>query len=161
MLKSIILTANALAFSFLIGCSNKTDTKEFTRQDISEVKAELTVKSKLDEAKEIFKTISEINSNIIWVNSEINSNIIWVNHAVKCPYFSLEQLKEFETKQLTRKELDLIIMPLQRRLDSLRFLLTAEERNELKTYKPILFNEIIDKGVLNKFLTVEPRYSLQ
>ena len=150
MLKSIILTANALAFFFLIGCSNKTDTKEFTRQDISEVKAELTVKSKLDEAKEIFKTISEINSNIIWVN-----------HAVKCPYFSLEQLKEFETKQLTRKELDLIIMPLQRRLDSLRFFLTAEEKNELKTCKPILFNEIIDKGVLNKFLTVEPRYSLQ
>jgi hypothetical protein len=150
MLKSIINTANALAFFFLIGCSNKTDTKEFTRQDISEVKAELTVKSKLDEAKEIFKTISEINSNIIWVN-----------HAVKCPYFSLEQLKEFETKQLTRKELDLIIMPLQRRLDSLRFFLTAEEKNELKTCKPILFNEIIDKGVLNKFLTVEPRYSLQ
>ena len=150
MTKSIINTANALAFFFLIGCSNKTDTKEFTRQDISEVKAELTVKSKLDEAKEIFKTISEINSNIIWVN-----------HAVKCPYFSLEQLKEFETKQLTRKELDLIIMPLQRRLDSLRFFLTAEEKNELKTCKPILFNEIIDKGVLNKFLTVEPRYSLQ
>lgn len=150
MTKSIINTANALAFFFLISCSNKTDTKEFTRQDISEVKAELTVKSKLDEAKEIFKTISEINSNIIWVN-----------HAVKCPNFSLEQLKEFETKQLTRKELDLIIMPLQRRLDSLRFLLTAEERNELKTYKPILFNEIIDTGVLNKILTVEPRYSLQ
>ena len=150
MTKSIINTANALAFFFLIGCSNKTDTKEFTRQDISEVKAELTVKSKLDEAKEIFKTISEINSNIIWVN-----------HAVKCPYFSLEQLKEFETKQLTRKELDLSILPLQRRLDSLRFFLTAEEKNELKTCKPILFNEIIDKGVLNKFLTVEPRYSLQ
>ena len=150
MTKSIINTANALAFFFLIGCSNKTDTKEFTRQDISEVKADLTVKSKLDEAKEIFKTISEINSNIIWVN-----------HAVQCPYFSLEQLKEFETKQLTRKELDLSILPLQRRLDSLRFFLTAEEKNELKTCKPILFNEIIDKGVLNKFLTVEPRYSLQ
>ena len=150
MTKSIINTANALAFFFLIGCSNKTDTKEFTRQDISEVKAELTVKSKLDEAKEIFKTISEINSNIIWVN-----------HAVKCPYFSLEQLKEFETKQLTRKELDLIIMPLQRRLDSLRFFLTAEEKNELKTCKPILFNEIIDAGSLNKILKVEPRYSLQ
>jgi hypothetical protein len=150
MFKSIILTANALAFFFLIGCSNKTDTKEFTRQDISEVKADLTVKSKLDEAKEIFKTISEINSNIICVN-----------HAVKCPNFSLQQLKEFETKQLTRKELDLIIMPLQRRLDSLRFFLTAEEKNELKTYKPILFNETIDAGVLNKILKVEPRYSLQ
>jgi hypothetical protein len=149
MLKSIILTANALAFFFLISCSNKTETKAFTRQDISVVKAELTVKSKLDEAKEIFKTISEINSNIIWVN-----------HA-QCRNFSLQQLEQFETKQMTRKELDLIIMPLQRRLDSLRFLLTAEERNELKTYKPILFNELIDAGVVNKILTVEPRYSLQ
>jgi hypothetical protein len=149
MLKSIILTANALAFSFLISCSNKTETKAFTRQDISEVKAELTVKSKLDEAKEIFKTISEINSNIIWVN-----------HA-QCRNFSLQQLEQFETKQMTRKELDLIIMPLQRRLDSLRFFLTAEKKNELKAYKPILFNEIIDAGVLNKILTVEPRYSLQ
>jgi hypothetical protein len=149
MLKSIILTANALAFSFLISCSNKTETKAFTRQDISEVKAELTVKSKLDEAKEIFKTISEINSNIIWVN-----------HA-QCRNFSLQQLEQFETKQMTRKELDLIIMPLQRRLDSLSFFLTAEEKNELKAYKPILFNEIIDAGVLNKILTVEPRYSLQ
>ena len=149
MLKSIIITANALAFFFLIGCSNKTETKAFTRQDISEVKAELTVKSKLDEAKEIFKTISEINSNIIWVN-----------HA-QCRNFSLQQLEQFETKQMTRKELDLIIMPLQRRLDSLSFFLTAEEKNELKAYKPILFNELIDAGVVNKILTVEPRYSLQ
>jgi len=149
MLKSIILTANALAFFFLIGCSNKTETKAFTRQDISEVKAELTVKSKLDEAKEVFKTISEINSNIIWVN-----------HA-QCRNFSLQQLEQFETKQMTRKELDLIIMPLQSRLDSLSFFLTAEEKNELKAYKPILFNEIIDAGVVNKILTVEPRYSLQ
>jgi ferric iron reductase protein FhuF len=149
MLKSIIITANALAFFFLIGCSNKTETKAFTRQDISEVKAELTVKSKLDEAKEIFKTISEINSNIIWVN-----------HA-QCRNFSLQQLEQFETKQMTRKELDLIIMPLQRRLDSLSFFLTAEEKNELKAYKPILVNELIDAGVVNKILTVEPRYSLQ
>jgi len=149
MLKSIILTANALAFFFLIGCSNKTETKAFTRQDISEVKAELTVKSKLDEAKEVFKTISEINSNIIWVN-----------HA-QCRNFSLQQLEQFETKQMTRKELDLIIMPLQSRLDSLSFFLTAEEKNELKAYKPILFNELIDAGVVNKILTVEPRYSLQ
>lgn len=150
MLKSIIITANAVAFFFLISCSNKTDTKAFTRQDIVVVKAELTVKSKLDEAKEILKTISEMNSQIIWVT-----------HAGNCPNFSLQQLQEFETKQLTRKELDLIIMPLQRRLDSLRFLLTAEEKSELKTYKPILFNETIDTGVLNKILTVEPRYSLQ
>jgi hypothetical protein len=149
MLKSIIITANALAFFFLMSCSNKTETKAFTRQDISEVKAELTVKSKLDEAKEVFKTISEINSNIIWVN-----------HA-QCRNFSLQQLEQFETKQMTRKELDLIIMPLQRRLDSLSFFLTAEEKNELKVYKPILFNELIDAGVVNKILTVEPRYSLQ
>jgi ferric iron reductase protein FhuF len=149
MLKSIIITANALAFFFLMSCSNKTETKAFTRQDISEVKAELTVKSKLDEAKEVFKTISEINSNIIWVN-----------HA-QCRNFSLQQLEQFETKQMTRKELDLIIMPLQRRLDSLSFFLTAEEKNELKAYKPILFNELIDAGVVNKILTVEPRYSLQ
>ena len=150
MFKSIILTANALAFFFLISCSNKTDTKEFTRQDISEVKADLTVKSKLDEAKEILNTISEMNSQIIWVT-----------HAGNCPNFSLEQLQEFETKQLTRKELDLSILPLQRRLDSLCFFLTAEEKNELKIYKPILFNEIIDAGSLNKILKVEPRYSLQ
>jgi ferric iron reductase protein FhuF len=149
MLKSIIITANALAFFFLMSCSNKTETKAFTRQDISEVKAELTVKSKLDEAKEVFKTISEINSNIIWVN-----------HA-QCRNFSLQQLEQFETKQMTRKELDLIIMPLQSRLDSLSFFLTAEEKNELKVYKPILFNELIDAGVVNKILTVEPRYSLQ
>jgi ferric iron reductase protein FhuF len=149
MLKSIIITANALAFFFLMSCSNKTETKAFTRQDISEVKAELTVKSKLDEAKEVFKTISEINSNIIWVN-----------HA-QCRNFSLQQLEQFETKQMTRKELDLIIMPLQSRLDSLSFFLTAEEKNELKAYKPILFNELIDAGVVNKILTVEPRYSLQ
>jgi hypothetical protein len=149
MLKSILITANALAFSFLISCSNKTETKAFTRQDISEVKAELTVKSKLDEAKEIFKTI--------W---EINSNIICINHA-QCRNFSLQQLEQFETKQMTRKEMDLIIMPLQRRLDSLSFFLTAEEKNELKAYKPILFNELIDAGVVNKILTVEPRYSLQ
>jgi ferric iron reductase protein FhuF len=149
MLKSILITANAFAFFFLISCSNKTETKAFTRQDISVVKAELTVKSKLDEAKEIFKTISEINSNIIWVN-----------HA-QCRNFSLQQLEQFETKQMTRKELDLIIMPLQSRLDSLSFFLTAEEKNELKAYKPILFDEIIDAGVLNKILTVEPRYSLQ
>lgn len=150
MLKSIILTANALAFFFLIGCSNKTDTKAFTRQDIAVVKAELTVKSKLDEAKEIFTTISEINNHS---NRE--------NHAVKCTYFTLQHSEGVEMKQMTKKELDLIIMPLQRRLDSLRFLLTAEERNELKTYKPILFNETIDTGVLNKILNVEPRYSLQ
>jgi hypothetical protein len=149
MLKSILITANAFAFFFLISCSNKTETKAFTRQDISVVKAELTVKSKLDEAKEIFKTILEINSNIIWVN-----------HA-QCRNFSLQQLEQFETKQMTRKELDLIIMPLQSRLDSLSFFLTAEEKNELKAYKPILFDEIIDAGVLNKILTVEPRYSLQ
>jgi ferric iron reductase protein FhuF len=149
MLKSILITANAFAFFFLISCSNKTETKAFTRQDISEVKAELTVKSKLDEAKEVFKTISEINSNIIWVN-----------HA-QCRNFSLQQLEQFETKQMTRKELDLIIMPLQSRLDSLSFFLTAEEKNELKAYKPILFNELIDAGVVNKILTVEPRYSLQ
>jgi ferric iron reductase protein FhuF len=149
MLKSILITANAFAFFFLISCSNKTETKAFTRQDISVVKAELTVKSKLDEAKEIFKTISEINSNIIWVN-----------HA-QCRNFSLQQLEQFETKQMTRKELDLIIMPLQSRLDSLSFFLTAEEKNELKAYKPILFDEIIDAGVLNKILNVEPRYSLQ
>ena len=73
----------------------------------------------------------------------------------------MQQLEQFETKQMTRKELDLIIMPLQRRLDSLSFFLTAEEKNELKAYKPILFNEIIDAGVVNKILTVEPRYSLQ
>jgi hypothetical protein len=149
MLKSILITANAFAFFFLISCSNKTETKAFTRQDISVVKAELTVKSKLDEAKEIFKTILEINSNIIWVN-----------HA-QCRNFSLQQLEQFETKQMTRKELDLIIMPLQSRLDSLSFFLTAEEKNELKAYKPILFDEIIDAGVLNKILNVEPRYSLQ
>jgi hypothetical protein len=149
MLKSILITANAFAFFFLISCSNKTETKAFTRQDISEVKAELTVKSKLDEAKEIFKTI--------W---EINSNIILENHA-QCRNLGLQQLEQFETKQMTRKELDLIIMPLQRRLDSLSFFLTAEEKNELKAYKPILFNELIDAGVLNKILTVEPRYSLQ
>jgi ferric iron reductase protein FhuF len=149
MLKSILITANAFAFFFLISCSNKTETKAFTRQDISVVKAELTVKSKLDEAKEIFKTISEINSNIIWVN-----------HA-QCRNFSLQQLEQFETKQMTRKELDLIIMPLQSRLDSLSFFLTAEEKKELKAYKPILFDEIIDAGVLNKILNVEPRYSLQ
>jgi len=149
MLKSILITANAFAFFFLISCSNKTETKAFTRQDISEVKAELTVKSKLDEAKEVFKTISEINSNIIWVN-----------HA-QCRNFSLQQLEQFETKQMTRKELDLIIMPLQSRLDSLSFFLTAEEKNELKAYKPILFNELIDAGVVNKILNVEPRYSLQ
>jgi hypothetical protein len=52
-------------------------------------------------------------------------------------------------------------MPLQSRLDSLSFFLTAEEKNELKAYKPILFDEIIDAGVLNKILNVEPRYSLQ
>jgi hypothetical protein len=149
MLKSILITANAFAFFFLISCSNKTETKAFTRQDISEVKAELTVKSKLDEAKEIFKTI--------W---EINSNIILENHA-QCRNLSLQQLEQFETKQMTRKELDLIIMPLQRRLDSLSFFLTAEEKNELKAYQPILFNELIDAGVVNKILTVEPRYSLQ
>jgi hypothetical protein len=149
MLKSILITANAFAFFFLISCSNKTETKAFTRQDISVVKAELTVKSKLDEAKEIFKTILEINSNIIWVN-----------HA-QCRNFSLQQLEQFETKQMTRKELDLIIMPLQSRLDSLSFFLTAEEKKELKAYKPILFDEIIDAGVLNKILNVEPRYSLQ
>ena len=150
MLKSIIITANTLVFSFLISCSNKTDTKAFTSQEISELKAKLTVKSKLDEAKEILKTISEMNSQIIWVT-----------HAGNCPNFSLEQLKEFETKQLTRKELDLSILPLQRRLDSLRFFLTAEEKNELNTYKSILFNETIDAGSLNKILKVEPRYSLQ
>ena len=149
MLKSILITANAFAFFFLISCSNKTETKAFTRQDISVVKAELTVKSKLDEAKEIFKTI--------W---EINSNIILENHA-QCRNLSLQQLEQFETKQMTRKELDLIIMPLQSRLDSLSFFLTAEEKKELKAYKPILFNELIDAGVLNKILNVEPRYSLQ
>lgn len=150
MLKSIIIIANALAFSFLISCSNKTEKKSFTRQEISELKAELTVKSNLDEAKEIVKTISEMNSQIIWVT-----------HSGNCPNFSLEQLKEFETKQLSRKELDLSILPLQRRLDSLRFFLTAEEKNELNTYKPILFDEIIDTVSLNKILKVEPRYSLQ
>jgi hypothetical protein len=150
MLKSIIITANALVFSFLISCSNKTDTKAFTSQEISELKAELTVKSKLDEAKEIFTTISEINNHI---HRE--------NHALKCTYFTLQHSEEVEMKQMTRKELDLIIMPLQRRLDSLRLFLTTEEKNELKTYKPILFNETIDTGVLNKILTVEPRYSLQ
>jgi len=150
MLKSILITANAFAFFFLISCSNKTETKAFTRQDISVVKAELTVKSKLDEAKEVFKTISELNNHIDRVN-----------HPVKCTYFTLQHSEEVETKPMTRKELDLIIMPLQRRLDSLRLLLTTEENKELKAYKPILFNEIIDAGVLNKILTVEPRYSLQ
>lgn len=149
MLKSIIITANALAF-FLISCSNKTDTKAFTRQDIAVVKAELTVKSKLDEAKEIFTTISEINNH---------SNR--VNHAVKCTYFTLQHSEEVEMKQMTKKELDLIIMPLQRRLDTLRLFLTADEKKELKRYKPFLINEIIETSSINKFINVEPRYSLQ
>lgn len=150
MLKSIIITANAVAFFFLIGCSNKTDTKAFTRQDIAVVKAELTVKSKLDEAKEIFTTISEINNHS---NRE--------NHAVKCTYFTLQHSEEVEMKQMTKKELDLIIMPLQRRLDSLRLFLTAEEKKELKSFKPFLINDIIEKSSVNKFINVEPRYSLQ
>lgn len=150
MLKSIIITANALVFSFLISCSNKTDTKAFTSQEISELKAELTVKSKLDEAKEIFTTISEINNLI---HRE--------NHALKCTYFTLQHSEEVEMKQITKKELDLIIMPLQRRLDSLRLFLTAEEKKELKSYKPFLINEIIETSSVNKFINVEPRYSLQ
>ena len=150
MLQSIVITASVLAFSFLISCSNKTETKAFTRQDISEVKAELTVKSKLDEAKEIVKAISEIN----------NHNIR-VTHAIKCSNFNLRQIEEIETKKMTREELDLSIMPLQKRLDSLSIFLTAEEKNELKTFNPILFNEIIDTGIVNRFINVQPRYSLK
>lgn len=156
MLKSIIRTVNVLAFFILIGCSNKTETKDLERQDILDLKAELTVKTKLEEAKEIIMNIAELNNYFECVNVP-----------VQCTIFNLQQTGYFKPKQMTRKEMDSRIMPLQRRLDSLRISLTPEEKKELNVYSKNLMKElngiaiaISDTSFLHRLIHIEPRYSL-
>jgi hypothetical protein len=63
--------------------------------------------------------------------------------------------------------MDSRIRPLQRRLDSLRISLTAEEKKELNVYSKNLMKElneitivISDTSFLHRFIHIEPRYSL-
>jgi len=156
MLKSFIRTVNVLAFFILIGCSNKTETKDLERQDILDLKAELTVKTKLEEAKEIIMSIAELNNYFECVNAPVN-----------CTIFNLQQTGNVKPKQMTKKEMDSRIIPLQRRLDSLRISLTAEEKKELNVYSKNLMKElneitivISDTSFLHRFMHIEPRYSL-
>lgn len=149
MLQSNITIATVLTISFLIGCQNKTETKILKKQDLVEVKAELTVPSRLDEAKEIVNNISYLTH---YRNCE--------NHTEKCTNFCSQQLEALRSYKLRRKELDLLINPLQKRLDSLRLLLTAEEKNELKNSNRVLVSEIMDTGILYRLNHIEPRNSL-
>ncbi|MCA6462240.1 MAG: hypothetical protein IM571_04795 [Chitinophagaceae bacterium] len=156
MLKSIISTVNVLAFFILIGCSNKNETKDLERQEILELKAELTAKTKLEEAKEIIMSIAELNNYFECVNAPVN-----------CTIFNLQQTGNVKPKQMTKKEMDSRIIPLQRRLDSLRISLTAEEKKELNVYSKNLMKElneitivISDTSFLHRFMHIEPRYSL-
>jgi hypothetical protein len=156
MLKSIISTVNVLAFFILIGCSNKNETKDLERQEILELKAELTAKTKLEEAKEIIMSIAELKNYFECVNAPVN-----------CTIFNLQQTGNIKPKQMTKKEMDSRIIPLQRRLDSLRISLTAEEKKELHVYSKNLMKElneitivISDTSFLHRFMHIEPRYSL-
>jgi len=156
MLKSIISTVNVLAFFILIGCSNKNETKDLERQEILELKAELTAKTKLEEAKEIILSIAELNNYFECLNAPVN-----------CTIFNLQQTGNVKPRQMTKKEMDSRIIPLQRRLDSLRISLTAEEKKELNVYSKNLMKElneitivISDTSFLHRFMHIEPRYSL-
>ncbi len=156
MLKSIISTVIVLAFFILIGCSNQNETKDLERQEILELKAELTAKTKLEEAKEIIMSIAELNNYFECVNAPVN-----------CTIFNLQQTGNVKPKQMTKKEMDSRIIPLQRRLDSLRISLTAEEKKELNVYSKNLMKElneitivISDTSFLHRFMHIEPRYSL-
>ncbi|MFN5423958.1 MAG: hypothetical protein ACK5A2_01105 [Bacteroidota bacterium] len=156
MLKSFIRTVNVLAFFILIGCSNKNETKDLERQEILELKAELTAKTKLEEAKEIIMSIAELNNYFECVNAPVN-----------CTIFNLQQTGNVKPKQMTKKEMDSRIIPLQRRLDSLRISLTAEEKKEFNDDSKNLMKElneitivISDTSFLHRFMHIEPRYSL-
>jgi len=99
--------------------------------------------------------------------AELNNYFECVNAPVNCTIFNLQQTGNVKPKQMTKKEMDSRIIPLQRRLDSLRISLTAEEKKELNVYSKNLMKElneitivISDTSFLHRFMHIEPRYSL-
>lgn len=59
-----------------------------------------------------------------------------------------EYVEQADTKKITKKQLDIKAKPLQRHLDSLRLLLTADEVKELDAYRTQLVSEMVDRKVI-------------
>jgi hypothetical protein len=79
----------------------------------------------------------------------------------------LQQTGKDKPKQMTKKEMESMVEPLQSRLDSLSILLTIGEINKLNIYSKNLIKEIKeliimigDTSILLRSRHIEPRYSL-
>lgn len=59
----------------------------------------------------------------------------------------VDNVEQVELKKMTKKEMNKINMPLQKRLDSLRNTMLDYEKGELDNYRIKIINELVDRKV--------------